>query len=102
MSKDRARELRGKAVDEKTLQEIFAFMGEMRSERDHRDQLLELQSERLRAMEEKMADTDEKVDGLITKIGRWESKFGTLMFIGSCLWAAFMTFKDEFVHFMKG
>lgn len=78
-----------------TIQEIYAFMGEMRAERDHRDQ-------QLKKLEDNLAETNKKVDGLLSKVGRWESKFGTIMFIGSCLWAAFVTFKDNIVLFAKG
>lgn len=77
-------------------------MGEMRSEREHRDQLLELQAEQLEKMESNLEKTNAKVDALVSKIGRWETKLGTFMFIASCLWAAFMAFKDQILNFIKG
>lgn len=89
-------------LDTKTLQEIYQFMGEMRSERLHRDELLEIQAERLTKMEKNLESTNDKVDNLVNKIGRWESKLGVFMFVASCLASAFAVFKDQIIEFIKG
>ena len=89
-------------MDDKTLQEIYQFMGEMRREREHRDELLELQATQLVKMEENLEKTNEKVDALVTKITRWESKLGVFMFVASCLFSAAAMFKEQIIAFMKG
>lgn len=77
-------------------------MGEMRREREHRDELLELQSVQLMKMEENLDKTNLKVDALVNKITRWESKLGVFMFIASCLMSAAAMFKEQIIAFIKG
>lgn len=84
-----------KVTEIETIQEIYAFMGEMRAERDSRDQ-------QLQNLRDELSKTNKQVEGLLSKVGRWEAKFGTIMFIGSCLWAAFMAFKGDILNFIKG
>lgn len=105
--------------DGTTIQEIYKFMGEMRASSELRGVLLERLDSDLREMQHTLASTvekverfsdmkealdatNEKVDGLVTKITRWESKLGVFMFIASCLFSAAAMFKEQIITFIKG
>lgn len=83
-------------------QEMFRFMGEMRTSMDHRGEILDELKEQLLAMEKRQDETNRKVDGLLVKITKWEAKLGAFMFIATCLWAFFMGMKEQILAFVKG
>lgn len=105
--------------DDSTIQEIYKFMGEMRANSELRGDVLERLEEDMRDMQRILAitvekvdnfskmkssldDTNEKVDGLINKIGRWEAKLGAFVFLAGCVWAFFLAIKNELFTFFRG
>lgn len=88
--------------EDATLQEIYKFMGEMRASADHRGEVLEKLEDRFKKMESDLRDTNTKVDGLVTKITRWETKLGAFIFFATCVWTFFVTMKDDILAFIKG
>lgn len=57
---------------------------------------------KLREMEGKQAKTDEKLQGLLDKITRWEAKVGAVIFLGSCVWVFLLALKEQILAFFKG
>jgi archaellum component FlaC len=53
------------------------------------------------ALRDEVKELKEELKKVTTKMNRWESKFGMAMFIGTCLWAAITTFKDNIAHLLK-
>lgn len=51
---------------------------------------------------DRLDKTDDKLALLSSKIERWESKLGAFIFIGGCVWAFFMAFKEHFLTVFKG
>jgi hypothetical protein len=99
--------------DDDTLKKLYEFMGEMRASSEHRGDTLDklerdivemkrAQVETIKKMEQNLIDTNLKVDGLVNKITKWESKLGAFLFIASCLWAFFITMKDQILTIFKG
>lgn len=82
--------------------EMHQFMGEMRASMQHREEMLDMLTERFEDMERKMDTTNVKVDGLLSKITKWEAKLGAFMFIAACLWAFFLGMKEQILTFIKG
>lgn len=82
--------------------EMHQFMGEMRASMQHREEMLDMLTARFEDMERKQDKTNEKVDGLLSKITKWEAKLGAFMFIAACLWAFFLGTKDQILTFIKG
>lgn len=44
------------------------------------------------ALNEELKETNERLQQLLTKVARWEGKFGGVLFIVGCLWAFFSGF----------
>lgn len=105
--------------DDKTIQEIYKFMGEMRANSELRGDVLEKlekdlkdvqrtlaatveKVDSLKSMKSSLDDTNDKVDGLINKIGRWEAKLGAFVFLAGCVWAFFLAIKNELFTFFRG
>lgn len=105
--------------DDNTIQEIYKFMGEMRASSELRGDLLERLEEDLRevqrglastiakvdslsGMRDSLESTNQKVDALSTKIGRWEAKLGAFVFLAGCVWAFFLSIKNELFSFFRG
>lgn len=93
--------------------EMYKFMGEMRSSSEHRGEMLDELKEDLAKLKKEIVQrderveasirsTNEKVDGLLSKITKWESKLGAFVFLVGCVWTFFVTFKDDVLRFIKG
>jgi ABC-type transporter Mla subunit MlaD len=106
-------------VQDNTIQEIYKFMGEMRANSELRGDVLEQLEKDLKEMQRTLAttvekvdnltkikasldDTNKKVDGLISKIGKWEAKLGAFVFLAGCVWAFFLAVKNELFAFLRG
>lgn len=85
-----------------TIQEIYKFMGEARSKQAHQDDILRRLELRLRQQDETIDATNKKLDELVKKMTKWESKLGALMFIAGCLWAFFLATKGQILAFIRG
>lgn len=83
-------------------QEMYRFMGEMRQSMEYRGEILNELKEQLAEMEKRQDETNKKVDGLLSKITKWEAKLGAFMFIAACLWGFFIAMKEEILNFVKG
>lgn len=88
--------------DDETLQEIYKFMGEMRASSIHRGDILDRLEEEFDTIKRDLSDTNKKVDGLVAKITRWETKLGAFIFFASCVWTFFVAMKDDILAFIKG
>lgn len=60
---------------------------------------------RLTALEEQTKDfkeLKEEVHDLLLKFTKYEGRWGTMIMIGTGLWAAFSVFKDQILSWIKG
>lgn len=104
--------------DDSTIKEILKFMGEMRANSEIRGDVLEKlekdmkdmqrilaitveKVDNLNSMKRSLDATNEKVDGLISKIGKWEAKLGAFVFLAGCVWAFFVAIKNELFTFFR-